>query len=87
MNDDRHAAFIHTSNCIILFSDMVHQGDSLKFGNGRSWTLRNRSWMRKSEEVGLHITITGGWIYMLENTGRMWWNVVGLYHSSIRKSV
>jgi hypothetical protein len=80
MNDDCHAAFVHTSNCIILCLDMVHVGDSWKFGNGRLWTLRDRSWMRESEEVGLHLSITSGWIYMMENAGGMCWNVVCLCH-------
>jgi len=56
MNDDRHAAYDHTANCITLCPDLEHMVDILKIAYGRSWKSRRMSSMRTGEEVGLNIS-------------------------------
>ena len=53
MNDNHHAAFIHSSNCTTLCTDLVHMIEILKIAYGRSGKLSWRSSMRNGEEVGL----------------------------------
>ena len=52
MNDNRHAAFIHASNCITLHSDLVHMVEILKIAYGTSWKSRSRSCIRKVRMSG-----------------------------------
>jgi len=64
MNEPRHAAFIHTSNCTTLRSDLVHKVEIMKIAYGRSWKSRRSCWIRKGEEVGVYSSRISGWIYM-----------------------
>ena len=69
MNDDRHAAYDDASNCITLYTHLVHMVEMLKFACGRSWKSRRISWMRKGEEVELNISKTSVQIDMRLSAG------------------
>ena len=58
MNDDHHAAFVHASNTIPLFTDLVHMVEMLQNASGMSWDSRRMSWIRNGEEVRLNISKT-----------------------------
>jgi len=77
MNDDRHGACDHASNCITLCTDLVHMVEILKIPYVRSWKSRRMSWMRKGEEVELNISKTSVRIYMRSIAGQKRWNVIG----------
>jgi len=64
MNDTHHGAVIDPLNCITLHSDLVHFVGILKITDGRSWTSRRMSWMRKGEEVQIYISKNSVWIVM-----------------------
>jgi len=85
LSDDRHAAFIHASNCITLRTGLVHMVEIFKFTNGTSWKSRKRSWMRKGEKVELYFPKTREMIYMPECAGQMHRDVIGPHHPSLRK--
>jgi len=53
MNDRRHAALIHASNCITLSSDLVDIADILIVTYGTPWKSRRRRWIKKGEELRL----------------------------------
>ena len=84
MNDDRHAAYDHASNCIVLCTDLVHMVEMMKIAYGRSRKSQRMSWMRKGEEVELNISRTSVRIYMLLIAGRNRWTVIGQCHLSLR---
>jgi hypothetical protein len=52
INDHHHVAFIHTSTCISLRSDLVHMVKNMKIAYGRSWKLRRRNWTGKVRKLG-----------------------------------
>jgi len=62
--DNRHAAFIHASNCITLRTDLVHMVQIFEIAYGTSCESRRWSWMRKGEEVELYQSKTSEMIYM-----------------------
>ena len=84
MNDDRHAAYDHASNCITLCTDLVHMVEMLKIAYGRSCKSWRMSWMKKGEGVGLNILKTSVWIHTRLIASRKRWNVIGQRHSSLR---
>jgi len=87
MNDDRHAAFVHASNCITLCPDLVHMVEISKIAYGRPWKSQRMSWMMKGEEVGLNISKSSIQIYTRIISGRKRCNVIGQHCSSLRERV
>jgi len=65
MNDNHYSAFIRASNCTTLHSDLVHMVEILKIAYCMAWKSSRTSLMRKGEEVGLYISKTSGWVYLL----------------------
>jgi len=51
LNDNRHAAFIHVSNCTTLSTDLVRMVEIFEIAYGTSWKLRRTSWISNGEEV------------------------------------
>jgi len=84
LNDNRHAAFLHESNCIILHTDLVHMVQILEVAYGRSWTSRRRSWIRNGEEVKLYLPKTSEIIYMRSIAGQKCGNLIGPRLLSLR---
>lgn len=64
MNNVRHAAFNHASNCLTLSTDLVHLVEMLKIAYVTSGISRRMRWMRKGEPVGLNIAKMSEQIYM-----------------------
>jgi len=58
LNDDHHAAFMHSSNCISHHTGLVYVVEIFKISYGMSWKSRRRSWMRKEEAVGQYYSKT-----------------------------
>jgi len=83
MNDDRHAAYDHVSNCIARCKDLVHIVGMLKIAYGKSWKSRRMSWMRNSEEVRLNISKPRVQIYMRLIAGRKRSNMMSKHHLSL----
>jgi hypothetical protein len=69
LNDDRHAIFIHVSNCITLHTDLLHRVEIIEIAYGMSWKSRSRSWIRIGEEVKLCFPKTSEMIYMPQLPG------------------
>jgi hypothetical protein len=69
LNDNRHGAFIHGSNCITLPTDLVYTVQIFEIAYGRSWKSRRRSWLRNGEEVKLYLPKTNEMLYMLSIVG------------------
>jgi len=44
---------------------MVHMVEIFEIAFGTLWKSNRRSWMRRAEEVKLHLPKTSGMIYML----------------------
>jgi len=84
INDDRHAASDHATNSITLSTDLVHIVEMLKIAYGRLWKLRTMCWIRKCEELTLHMSITYVQIHMQLIASRKHWNVIGQRHLSLR---
>ena len=84
MNDNRHTAYDHLSNCITLCTDLVHMVKMMKIAYGRSRKSRRMSWMRKGEDVGLNISKTSVQIYMQLIAGQKRWKMIGQRHSLLR---
>ena len=64
LNNNRHAEFIHVSNCITRRTDLVHLVETFELACGTWWELRRRSWIRNGEEVELYLLKTSEMIYM-----------------------
>jgi hypothetical protein len=77
MNDNRHAQFIHVSNCIIRRTDLLHMVEIFEIACGTPWKLRTRSWIRNVEEVELSSLKTSEMISMPPIAGRKRENVIG----------
>jgi len=84
LNDDRHATFIHVSNCITLCTDLVHMVEIFDIAYGMSWKSRRRSWIRNGEEVELYLPQPSQLFYMPSIAGQTRGNVIGPRHLSIR---
>ena len=84
INDNHYAAFIQTSNCITLCTDLVHEVEILKMADYQSRKSERISWMRNTEQVGLSISECRVWIYMQLIAGQKHWNVIGLCLWSLR---
>jgi hypothetical protein len=84
LNDNRHAVFMHVSNCITLLTDLVHMVQIFEITCGTSWKSRRRSWIRHGEEVNLYLPETSEMIYMPSIAGRKRRNVTWPHHFSLR---
>jgi len=84
LNDDRHAAFIHASNCITLRTDLVHKVEILEIAYGKSWKSRKRSSMRIGVEVKLYLPKISEMIYMTYITSRKRRDAIGPPNLSLR---
>jgi len=84
LNDNRHAAFIHVSNCITLRTALVHMVEIFEIDCDMSWKSRGRSWIRNGEEVELYLHKTSEMIYMPPIAGRKRGIVIGPRHFTLR---
>jgi len=83
LNDNRHAKFIHLSNCITLRTYMANIVEIFEMASGMSWKLRRDSWIRNREEVELYLPKTSEMISMLLIAGQKRGNVLGPRHISL----
>jgi hypothetical protein len=84
LNGNRHAEFIHVSNCITFCTDLVHMGEIIEIACGTSRKLRTRSWIRNGEEVEHYLAKTSEMIYVPSITGQKRGNVFGQHHFTLR---
>jgi len=84
LNDNRHAEFIHVSNCITLRTDLVHMVEILDIACGTYWRSRRRSCIGNGEEVELYLPKTSEMIYMPSFGGRKRRNEIWPGHFSLR---
>jgi len=84
LNDHRHAAFIHVSNCMTLHSDLAHMVEIVEIAYVASWKSRRRSWIRIGEEVELYLPNICEMIYMPYIAGRKRGTVIWPRHLSLR---
>jgi len=64
LNDVRHVAFTHVSNCITLRTDLVRMVVIFEAAYGMSWKSSRSSWIRKGKEVELYLPTTSDMIYL-----------------------
>jgi hypothetical protein len=83
-NDNRHASFIHVSNCITLRTHLLPMAEIFYIACGTSWKSRRRRWIRNGEEVQLHLPKTSE---MIDTSSIISWkcrNVIRPCHFSLR---
>jgi hypothetical protein len=84
LDDNRHAVFIHVSNCITLRTDLMLMVQIFEIAYGTSWKSRRRSWIRNGEKVELYLPKTSQMIYMPSIAGRKDRYVIEPRHFSLR---